>query len=265
MTDLDKNCTLLVNTCDSYSDCWDGFFQLLRIQWPEFDMPVVLNTESKSYTFEGMNIRTVGGGKKNEAWGSRLIRALKSIDTKYVLFALDDFYLDAPVRVEKLEKCYHYMENNFKIAYFSFMTVNDTNDVISDEYPGFERRSQKGEYRLNCQFALWNREYLISYIRPHESPWEWELYGSKRSSRYHEEMYTICMDEMPIFPYENGGMIARGRWHLNRVVPLKEKYHLNIDLSKRGSYEEYCKQNLPRKRILMRGIKNRIHKIMSLI
>ena len=265
MTDLDKNCTLLVNSCDSYSDCWDGFFQLLLIQWPEFAMPVVLNTESKKYAFEGLNIRTIEGGKKNEAWGSRLIRALKSIDTKYVLFALDDFYLDAPVRVDELEKCYHYMENNPKIAYFSFYRTRDVNNVKSKDYLGYERRPQNGEYRLNCQFALWNREYLISYIRPHESPWEWELYGSKRSARYHEEMYTVCMDTPPIFSYKHGEIIMRGRWYLDRVIPLKEKYHLNIDLSKRESYEAYCKQNLPRKRILMRGIKNRIHKIMSLI
>ena len=152
MTDLDKNCTLLVNSCDSYSDCWDGFFQLLLIQWPEFAMPVVLNTESKKYAFEGLNIRTIEGGKKNEAWGSRLIRALKSIDTKYVLFALDDFYLDAPVRVDELEKCYHYMENNPKIAYFSFYITRDVNNVKSKDYLGYERRPQNGEYRLNCQF-----------------------------------------------------------------------------------------------------------------
>ena len=31
MDGLKNNCTLLVNTCDSYSDCWDGFFKLLKI------------------------------------------------------------------------------------------------------------------------------------------------------------------------------------------------------------------------------------------
>lgn len=265
MTELEKNCVLLVNTCDAYSDCWDGFFQLLRIQWPSFSMPVVLNTESKSYTFDGFDIRTVQASGKREEWGGRLIRTLKSIDTKYVLFALDDFYLDAPVRVEELEKCFGYMEQNPEIAYFSFHETTDPQNTKSTKYPGFEKRPQKGDYRLNCQFALWNREYLISYIRPHESPWEWELYGSKRSARYHEEMYTICADTPPVFSYQNGAIIMRGRWYLERVLPLIEKYHLSIDLSKRESYEEYRKRNPRIKRNLIRGIKRRIHKILSLI
>ena len=48
MSELEKNCTLLVNTCDSYSDSWDGFFKLLRIQWANIKMPIVLNTETMS-------------------------------------------------------------------------------------------------------------------------------------------------------------------------------------------------------------------------
>lgn len=265
MGNISENCTLLVNSCDSYADCWDGFFQLLKIQWPGFSMPIVLNTETADYSFEGLNIRTLGNGNRKENWGSRLLRTLKSINTKYVLFCLDDFYLDSPVLVDEVEKCYSWMEENPRIAYFSFLPTDDRNNVESKEYSGYERRPQRGEYRLNCQFALWNRDYLISYVRPHESPWEWELYGSKRSSRYKEEMYTICSNKSPVFSYINGGMIMRGRWNLSRVEPLITKYGLSLDLSKRESYEEFIKQRSPRKRIFSRGVKNRIHKLLSLI
>lgn len=263
---LDENCTLLVNSCDSYSDCWDGFFKLLKIQWPTFNMDIVLNTETKTYSFEDLRITTFSMYQsKKVAWGRRMIETLKKIKTKYVLFALEDFYLESPVDEDRLVKCYEYMENNPNIAYFSFFPTVDSNNIQSDRYDGFELRPQKGEYRLNCQIALWNREKLISYIRPHESPWEWELYGSRRSSRYKEEFYTVSENSAKIFDYCRGAIIMRGRWYIEKVKPLCEKHNLQIDFSQRGDYESLVKENLKHKRRLLRGIRNRINKIKSLI
>lgn len=261
-----KDCTLLVNSCDSYSDCWNGFFKLLKIQWPDFDMNIVLNTESKEYSFEDLKIQTFQiYTDKKVTWGQRMIETLVRIKTKYIIFTLEDFYIESPVNVTELSKCYTYMEENPNIAYFSFFPTKDKNNIKSDKYPGFEKRPQKGEYRLNCQMALWNRKKLISYIRRHENPWEWELYGSKRSARYKEEFYTICEDIPKIFDYQNGGMIMRGRWYMSKVLPLCEKYNLNIDFSHRDSYENFLSSPQPHKRNLVQGIKNRINKIKSLI
>ncbi len=263
---FNSDCTLLVNSCDSYYDCWDGFFKLLKIQWPDFDMNIVLNTESRDYSFEDLKISTFGMYKnKNVPWGKRMIETLKKIETKYILFALEDFYLESPVNTEELAKCYKYMEENPNIAYFSFFPTMDKNNIKSSAYNGFEKRPQKGEYRLNCQMALWNREKLLSFIRPHENPWEWELYGSRRSSKYKEEFYTICKDTPKIFHYQNGGMILRGRWCLEKAVPLKEKYLLNINFSNRDTYENFLSSPPIHKRNLWRGLKNRINKIKSII
>ena len=41
--------TIIVNSCDKYSDLWYPFFELLRIQWPDLSYPIILNTESKTY------------------------------------------------------------------------------------------------------------------------------------------------------------------------------------------------------------------------
>ncbi len=258
------NCTLLVNTCDAYSDCWDGFFKLLHIQWQDMPLKVVLNTETKNYDSPYFDI-TVHNTDKRFAWGKRLISALKSIDTKYVIFALEDFYLESPVDEKKVIECYGYMENDPEIACFCFYPTDDENNIQSNKYPGFEKRPQNGDYRLNCQFAIWNREKLISYIRPHENPWEWELYGSKRSSRYNTKFYSIMKSAPAIFDYQNGGALRRGRWWKTMLDPLCEKYGIEIDYSSRDTFEELQSNPQPRKRNLWRGIKNRINKIRSLI
>ena len=53
---------LLVNSCDKYEDLWAPFFTLLKKYWnPEY--PIVLNTESKDFNFEGLNINFMGKKK----------------------------------------------------------------------------------------------------------------------------------------------------------------------------------------------------------
>lgn len=267
MSELEKNCTLLVNTCDSYSDSWDGFFKLLRIQWANIKMPIVLNTETMSYSFEPLNIKVLNAvdGEGEKVWGKRILDVLKRIETRYVLFVLEDFYLESPVRVKVVEECYRYMEENPNIACFSFYPVLDENNISSSRYTGFEKRPQKGEYKLNCQIALWNKDILAKCIRKHENPWEWELWGSRRSSRYKYEFYTLKQDETPVFDYCRGKIIMRGRWWKKYSDPLNTKYNLSLDYTKRESYEEYLENKPKRQRNLMRGIKNRISKIKSLI
>ena len=98
-----EDCTLLLNSYDGGEDLWEGFFTALYVQWKEFDLPVVLNTETKKFDFKSLNIRTINCPKKNVSWGKRLIDCLKKIDTEYVLFFLDDFWLDAPVDNEYFE------------------------------------------------------------------------------------------------------------------------------------------------------------------
>ena len=55
-----KRCefTVLVSSCDAYEDLWNPFFSIIKKEWPEVvDYPIVLNTESKAYTHDGLNIK----------------------------------------------------------------------------------------------------------------------------------------------------------------------------------------------------------------
>ena len=55
-----KKCTFIVNSCDANEDTWVPFFMCLEKNWPEMNWPVVLNTESKSFTFGKYKIDSYG-------------------------------------------------------------------------------------------------------------------------------------------------------------------------------------------------------------
>lgn len=231
-----NKCTLLVNSCDAYSDLWEPFFRILIANWDPIPYPIILNTESLAFSFPSLEIHTFGLYPKenNVPWGERLIATLQRIDTEFILFMLDDFFLLDRVDQERINQCISWMTENPEIAVFSFSRTHQPN-IRDGKYPHFERRPQNGEYRLNTQAAVWRREKLISYIRPHESPWEWELYGSIRSRRYPEIFYSAIEGEPSIMLYDwsAGGAVHRGKWTASALKLLKE-YDIQVDVTKRG-------------------------------
>ncbi len=262
-----KDCTMLVSSYDGGEDLWEGFFTCLFAQWQGFDMPIVLNTESKSYSFKDKQIRTFNLYKNGEkvSWSKRLIEHLKRIETEFILFTLDDFWLDAPVDTEHFEKCLNWMRENDDVANISFQRTHGPN-IRDNRFERFEKRPKRAEYKLNCQMALWRRKRLIKFLRAHENPWEFEKYGSMRATRYNDSFYTLIDGEKKVFSYDllHGGATHRGKWCKEVVEPIAEKYGLNIDFSIRSFWDSDSIKT-KRERNLWRGIKNRFNIIRSLI
>lgn len=230
------NCTVVVSSCDRYEDTWYPFFKILKEEWPDRPYPIVLVTESKSFDFEDMNIRTLGLYKPDQrvSWGRLVKETLKRIDTEYILFMLENFFLENKVDQKRIEQCIEWMDENKNISVFYFQRTRQPNNIRDNTYPHFEKRPRKAGYRFNCQAAVWRREKLIQYIRSHESPWEWENLGSVRSSRYKEDFYSAIEGEPYVFEYEfpDGGIYG-GKWSPG-VKALFEKHDIHIDLSQRG-------------------------------
>lgn len=230
-----NRCTILVASSDGYEDSWIPFFKILKENWNDIPYEIKLSTQTKSFQFDGLDIDIVNMSPANvkAPWGARMIEALSGIQTEYVLLLLEDYYLLEPVDQNRIEQCLDWMDEDNCIANFSF-GVMDYPNIRDEKYPGFERRPQVGPYRLNAQAALWRREKLISYIRPHESPWDWEILGSERSERYPELFYTSIKDKPRVFLYDFWECgIRRGKW-TKGVPTLFAKYDIDMDFSIRG-------------------------------
>lgn len=258
--------TILINSCDKYEDLWYPFFTLLEKNWNPISYPIVLNTESKTYnqSVSGKKVKSfqLFPSKKRIPWGKRLIDTLNCIDTDFILFMLDDFFLEEPVDLNRIESIIDYMKADPTIACFSFAHQLPPN-INDGLYPGFERRPQNGDYRFTCQAGIWRREKLISYIRPHESPWDWEKYGSIRSEKYSEKFYSGIAGFPAVMVYDvvSGGGVHCGKWTQN-VVNLFKENNIEIDFSKRGFFGE-IEEDKKNKGIIIKNyhrIKNRLQR-----
>lgn len=262
-------CTILVNSCDKYDDTWEPFFKLFKKYWPDCKFPIVLNTETKNYKYPGLNIKTLNvlGKKKNIQWGKRLKSVLKRIDSKYVIFMLDDFFFMDYVDSKRLDEVINWMEKDDNIGVFSFFRVEDDvhKDTKSKKYKDFYLRNQFGDYRYNCQAAVWNREFLIETLRDFESAWDWEINGNVRSYKSDKEFYTLMDPEKYIFKYdcELYGVV-RGKWRLPYTEDLFKKENISVDFNIRNNRLEANKKiNVIKRK--WNSLKYRINQLRSRI
>jgi hypothetical protein len=234
-------CTVIVNTCDAYEDVWEMFFCAFNEHWPECKYNIVLNTEKKLYHSSDPNIGTHNfhsPGKK-DAWGLRLRKSLQQINTPYVIMLFDDFILNGAANQVKVEECLDNLKRNANISVFYFTNIYGEN-CDNREFSGFDLVASNADYRLNSAPAIWRRNHLLDYTGQYDNPWAWEVFGSYRTYATKHLFYCAKKDDEDIYPYNYslGGAIYRGKWVPSVVIPLVEKYGLEIDLEHRGLADE---------------------------
>lgn len=236
-----NRCSVLLTTCDSYSDAWYPFFRLLEINWKDCPFPIYLNTESKEYSYPGYEIQVLHPdylSKKGKpiSWSTRLKQALEKIDSEYILFMLEDFFIKAPVRTDIVEDCLDWMDQERNVVFIDFYrdkTEND--DVFRNEFSMIQRNN---DWAINANCALWRKSFLIDILRD-ENPWDFEMNATARWRRTNYKIFTHRKEFERVFDYQfetiNGEWsgILKGKW-LSLVPELFEQYGIEVDFSKRG-------------------------------
>jgi len=236
-----SNFSILVNTCDKFEDCWDPFFKLFSIYWPEFKGRIYLNTEYKDYSYNNLNIYSLKVcNAKIDAlkitWSECLIRALENIEDEIVLYMQEDYFIKSFVQNDKITDFANTMINN-DIDCIHLTDQNSSGPFSITKFDDLWLIDKNAPYRISCQAALWKKSVLLQYIRTYENPWQFEKYGTKRSKKLVHKFYTVNRDKYKInineiIPYVFTGII-RGYW-FEEVVELFLINNIQVDFTKRG-------------------------------
>lgn len=260
--------SILINTCDNFEDCWKPFFVLFKSYWPEYKGKIYLNTEYKEFSYSGLDIVCtkvceVNHVSKNEraTWSQCLMWALQQIGTDLLLYMQEDYFLKGKVKNNIVEDFASLMLKNadIKCIHLTDQSVITTN---KSKYDNLYNVASKQRYRVSCQAALWQKSELTNIIRVKESAWEFEEFGSKRStllggSYYAVDPGRVKLNEFEIIPYIFTGII-QGRW-FEEIIPLFKRHGIEIDYSNRGFVNDAPAKSI-HKRIFYRI--NKIPKIL---
>lgn len=200
---------------------------------------IVLSTETSNYKSKLFEINNVHPSNKNCTWTERMAETLEKIDTDYIIFMLDDFFLYDFVQSEQITKCIEYLKNNPKIATFTFYPL--FMQSIPSKYEGYNKKEKNSQYKVSALIGVWNKKILQKYIAGYkENIWEWERNATERSNTLYkkDEFYVMKNNTKKIFPYDLAkyGLFS-GKW-LTPTEELFEKLNIKVDFSKRGFYNE---------------------------
>lgn len=108
----------------------------------------------------------------------RIINALKKINTEYILFSLDDYYLSKNVNDNKLKKILEFMvDNNFEYCGFN---RNKHGKVLKTSLGYLSKLRLEHTYDINLFLCIWKKESFLQCLKSGEDIWKAEVRLTKR-------------------------------------------------------------------------------------
>ena len=233
--------TILVSSCDLYEDAWNPFIKLFNIQWPDCPYPMVINSETEDYKGDEENVTAVFPGNKKLTWSERLKYCLDRIDSKFVLFIIEDYFVQKPVNIDVF---YHALElmkanENIGMACLSHGREDTRNGEYEDDF--FFSRLIDEKNLIWCRVNLYRKSYLISLLKKHETIWEFESYAWSRAvslpymilqqKNNHPECFSFSIK------VSEGYGITEKKW-LPKNKELFEKYNISVNFDRLGFWFE---------------------------
>lgn len=236
---LASQLTIVVNSTDSHADCWEPFFYLLKKHWKDALPPIVLITDFKSIGIPGVNLVCTQCGRRagrRIPWGEAVLDALNYVSTDLLLYLQEDYFLDAPVNVDRLRQCVELFASR-EVSTVRLVEVCEAIPFLSySAYPGqvgvFEV-TDFASYKVSLQAAIWRKSALAELVRTKDSPWDFERYARFRQlTASHGKALCIEMNNVKrqtVFPLSYlVTALIRGQWH-TAVPSLLGREAIEID------------------------------------
>lgn len=189
-----------------------GFVWLFQTYWGDRQPVHVFSYGRRDYfltdrfpdifTYTSLGRRNLPAG----GWSTGLLNMIEQIESDFFILFLEDYWLNAPVRVDIVERLFDYvlrLDENDRL-----LRLDLTADRSSKGYTQWTRRegvrvilsNRNAPYQMSFQAGIWNKENLRQVLLPGESPWESEVNGTKRLQTYGhlKSMFVLGTLEHPV-------------------------------------------------------------------
>ncbi len=221
--------SVLVVSCDKYSDVWDLFFKLFWRHWSDCPYPVYLGANFLNYFYPRVTTLLVG---EDLNWGGSTRRMVEQIQSPYILLFLDDHFLLQTVRTDVIEACLKAL-HGLGGGYLRL----DPEPPPDRPVPGFVTLGaieSDSPYRCSLHVSIWRRDVLLTLLREGETAWDMELVGSRRSGYLETGFYATWKH---VLRYDCEG-IVRGKW-TSGGLRLAHREGMPVDFSRRPSQTRF--------------------------
>jgi hypothetical protein len=242
----ERHYVVLVQSTDSFKDCWGPFFTLFNRFWPECAGTIILNTESEDFRVDGLDVRVskIGRrfGTRKPTWSETLIACLDMVQAPSVVLVLDDMFACAPVDDAAVRRAVRSVEVGE--AGCITLTEHGQKRALGPPVNGWlSRIDPASRYLVSTSPSVWSVGLLRSLLRSQENAWQFEVFGSRRARRRGVPMLAIRPEATvggregayPYFQSRFDSGIVKGRWQ-PEIQQFFGREGVNVDYARRGFY-----------------------------
>lgn len=153
-------------------------FELVGFKSPELDIP-------KNFTFVSLGDQPKGVN----TWSTTKRKHFFN-QPDYFIWMMEDTFIYKPVKHESLEICNNIIQDKrvgrIALSDYSFDQYTNKHSVV-DNVEIF-RTNELSKYNLSTQISLWNKDYLLRYLKNDLSPWEFEC-----QRKHVDGFHNVCL------------------------------------------------------------------------
>lgn len=176
---MKNNFSILISSCDNFSDLWNAHFDLLFKNWVGECPPIYLVTDKKTnFSREGVNVIIAEGDMP-----IRIKKSLKDIPTERILVTLDDYFVINKVNGDDIAYLCDYAKNNA----VDYLMLYNRRKAKKRYYKGIDHFSEidlQKRYAVTLYPAIWKKGFLDYCIDEELSPWKFEPTLTGKAKEY---------------------------------------------------------------------------------
>ena len=192
---------IVVFTCDSYSWLIQIFLHFYKKMWPDNPYQTDFVTETKEIA--GQTPFYTG----KIPWADGAIKYFESCSEETFLLFLEDYIITKSINTNLIKKAEKLCAGDIGCVRLS--PYDSWSQFLFDaNIEGFKEYPLNQAYSVSLQTAIWQKEFLLEFLRKGENMWRVEYAGSKR---IHTSKKRVIWVDVPIINYQLGGFMRKGK------------------------------------------------------
>ena len=228
--------TILILSCDKYSDMWPLVTESFSRYWSNCPYSIYLLSNLASFSHTRVSTLCVG---HDESWSTNLKLVLEKIPSQYVLLWLDDVLLNDHVDTQRVEEAFQFISTQ-RGDYLRLTASPRSHRHVNTQYSFI---APVAIYRTSIFASIWRKSCLLDLLQDGESAWDFEILGTERS-RSLSQFYSA---RSSLFSYQH--CLIRSIWLRSAFRYVRTAYpnhFLDLNVRPRMTVRENAIYNISR-------------------
>lgn len=196
---------LIVLTSDKYLHALPVFAHLFNKYWSDEQQVTVAGfTEPSLPLPDNFSFHSIGKFQDYPVnrWSDAVIDLLHQIDYDTFILMLEDYWLVRHVNVEAVHILYDYAIQFHYVLKIDLcgdrLYAANMKDYGYVRYLDLIKSDPNSQYHMSLMAGIWNRNQLLRFLIPGETPWQVEMEGTNRVRAVNDDILHLGTRQWPV-------------------------------------------------------------------